>query len=210
MNKRSPQKTPNMISRVVDIDAETPSDGLEIALVPEYVPQEFEIALAEKNRDDLAAARSGDARMEAKYGDEETLSQKKAFQIWYRQHVSGLFRSDQVDAAVAKAVGKEIGSIRRWKTTFGWSKRMENLKKEEKAEEKLLLYSKNEAIEQDSLDVVLKYLAYIRSLAINELQEHHVAMMMKLVEFAQKNKDKMDPPGQALSATGVSLTIQQN
>ena len=87
---------------------------------------------------------------------------------------------------------------------------MENLKKEEKAEEKLLLYSKNEAIEQDSLDVVLKYLAYIRSLAIADLQEHHVAMMMKLVEFAQKNKDKMDPPGQVMNATGVSLTIQQN
>lgn len=199
-----------MISRVVDIDAETPSDELGIALVPEYVPQEFEIALAEKNRDDLAAARSGDARMEARYKEEESLGQKKAFQIWYRQHVSGLFRSDQVDAAVARAVGKEIGSIRRWKTTFGWSKRLENLKKEEKAEEKLLLYSKNEAIEQDSLDVVLRYLAYIRSLSITDLQEHHVAMMMKLVEFAQKNKDKMDPPGQALSAAGVSLTIQQN
>jgi len=199
-----------MISRVVDIDAETSSDEPGIALVPEYVPQEFEIALAEKNRDDLAAARSGDARMEARYKEEESLGQKKAFQIWYRQHVSGLFRSDQVDAAVARAVGKEIGSIRRWKTTFGWSKRLENLKKEEKAEEKLLLYSKNEAIEQDSLDVVLRYLAYIRSLSITDLQEHHVAMMMKLVEFAQKNKDKMDPPGQALSAAGVSLTIQQN
>jgi len=209
MNKRSPQKIAER-SKVVEKAEEVLWTDPDVLLPDTYTPTKLEMALAEKNRDDVAASQSGDARAELKQKTEESKEQRKAFQIWYRQHLSGLFKAEQVDAAVAKAIGREIGSIRRWKTQFGWSKRLENLKKEEKAEEKLLLFAKNEAIEHDSLDVVLRYLEYIRSLASADIQPHHVSTMMKLVEFAQKNKDKMDPPGQTLNTSGVSLTIQQN
>jgi hypothetical protein len=196
-------------STAVDTYQDTIWDLPEIPLPGQYVPSVREMELVEKNKTDVSNAMSGDARADLAPRKEESKDQRKAFQVWYRQHVSGLFRAEQVDAAVAKAMGNEIGTIRRWKTQFGWAKRLENLKKEEKAEEKLLLYAKNEAVEHSSLDIVLRYLAYIQSLAPADLQPHHVSMMMKLVEFSQKNKDKMDPPGQTMSAAGVSLTIQQ-
>jgi len=219
MNKRSPKKEPgtadpppecvNVGSTAVDTGQDILWEEPEIVLPGEYVPTVREMELVEKNKLDVSNAMSGDARSELAPRKEESKEQRKAFQVWYRQHVSGLFKAEQVDASVAKAMGNEIGTIRRWKMQFGWAKRLENIKKEEKAEEKVLLYAKNEAVEQDSLDVVLRYLAYIRSLAAADIQPHHVSMMMKLVEFAQKNKDKMDPPGQMMSAAGVSLTIQQ-
>jgi len=221
MSHRSPKKPPastgdpspecvNNGSTAVDTVHDTIWDLPEIQLPGHYIPTLREMEIVEKNKLDVGKALSGDVRAEQSTIREESKAQQKAFQVWYRQHLSGLFKSDQVDASVAKAMGNEIGTIRRWKTTFGWAKRLENLKKEEKAEEKLLLYAKNEAVEHDSLDVVLRYLAYIRSLAAADLQPHHVSMMMKLVEFAQKNKDKMDPPGQTMSASGVSFTIQQD
>jgi hypothetical protein len=197
-------------STAVDTVEDTIWELPEIQLPGQYVPSVREMELVEKNKTDVGNAMSGDARSELSPRKEESKEQRKAFQVWYRQHVSGLFKSEQVDAAVAKAMGNEIGTIRRWKMQFGWAKRLENLKKEEKAEDKILLYAKNEAVEHDSLDVVLRYLAYIRSLAAADIQPHHVSTMMKLVEFSQKNKEKMDPPGQTMSAAGVSLTIQQN
>jgi hypothetical protein len=200
----------NFGSTAIDTVQDTIWDLPEIQLPGQYIPTVREMEIVEKNKVDVGNALSGDTRSELAPRKEESKDQRKAFQIWYRQHLSGLFKSDQVDAAVARAMGNEIGTIRRWKTQFGWAKRLENLKKEEKAEEKLLLYAKNDAVEHDSLDVVLRYLAYIRSLASADLQPHHVSMMMKLVEFSQKNKDKMDPPAQTMSASGVSLTIQQN
>ena len=204
-----PPECVNVGSAEVDTSPDTIWELAEIPLPGQYIPTVREMELVEKNKLDVSNAMSGDAQAKLADRKEESLQQRKAFQVWYRQHVSGLFKAEQVDAAVAKAMGNEIGTIRRWKMQFGWAKRLENIKKEEKAEEKVLLYAKNEAVEQDSLDVVLRYLAYIRSLAAADLQPHHVSMMMKLVEFAQKNKDKMDPPGQMMSAAGVSLTIQQ-
>ena len=199
MNKRTPENQTDIIE-----------DWTKSTFpAPAYAPDMLEIALADKNLKELAVIQRNIKATKALEA-EETKDQKKAFQLWYRQHLSGLFKAEQVDAAVAQVLGRDIGSIRSWKTTFGWSKRMENLKKEEKAEEKLLLYAKNEAIEHGSLDVVLRYLAYIQSLDSSKIEIHHVKMMMQLVEFSQKNKGIMDAPGQTISAAGVSLTIQQN
>jgi len=199
MNKRTPENQTDIIE-----DWAKPTFP-----APAYAPDMLEIALADKNLKELAVIQRNIKATKALEA-EETKDQRKAFQLWYRQHLSGLFKAEQVDAAVAQVLGRDIGSIRSWKTAFGWSKRMENLKKEEKAEEKLLLYAKNEAIEHGSLDVVLRYLAYIQSLDSSKIEIHHVKMMMQLVEFSQKNKGIMDAPGQTISAAGVSLTIQQN
>jgi hypothetical protein len=184
------------------------------ALTPEnpeeYVPTTDELELIEQNRREVAVASSGDSRAEGNVGAEESKYQKRAFQLWYRQHLSGLFKAEQVDAAVARALEVEVGTVRRWKVLFGWSKRLETLKKEEKAEEKILLYAKNDAIEHESLNVLLKYLDHVKSIAPADILPHHVSMMMKFVDFSQKNKDKMDPPGATMNASGVSLTIHQD
>ena len=201
------------------VPAPSPVDGPSDndCIIPEVIgpdgsiePSAFEMELVEKNRQEVIPAMSGDARTLMKAKQEESKDQRRAFQIWYRQHLSGLFKADQVDAAVAKVMNVEIGTLRRWKIMFGWAKRLENLKKEEKAEERVLLFAKNEAIEHKSLDVLLAYLNHVKSLAPADILPHHVSMMMKLVDFSQKNKDKMDPPDQTMQAGGVSLTIHQD
>lgn len=186
-------------------------------IIPEVIgpdgsiePSEFEMELVEKNRKEIVPVMSGEARTLLKAKQEESKDQKRAFQIWYRQHLSGLFKADQVDAAVSKLMNIEVGTLRRWKIMFGWAKRLENLKKEEKAEERVLLFAKNDAIEHKSLDVLLGYLNHVKSIAPADILPHHVSMMMKLVDFSQKNKDKMDPPEAVMTAGGVSLTIHQD
>lgn len=203
MNLRKPPQSANRSGNP------TPADPLVPQVLPPiaYASDFIEIALEDKNSREHKYPTKEKSKTEL---NEENRQQHRAFQIWHRQHLSGLFKSEQVDAAVAKTVNKDIGLIRRWKIAYGWAKRLENIKKEEKAEEKLLLFAKNEAIEHDSLDVVLRYLAYIQSLDPSKIETHHVKMMMQLVEFSQKNKAIMEPPGQTLNAAGVSLTIQQN
>lgn len=222
MNKKSSKKSKDPApSNVVPIDSvnqlvntESYSAILMPVLTPEtiedYVPTSSELELIEKNRREVSMAMSGDGRSALKPKQEETKDQRRAFLIWYRQHLSGLFKAEQVDAAVAKVLKVEIGTIRRWKTIFGWAKRLDTLKKEEKAEEQVLLYAKNEEIEQESLNILLRYLNHIKSLAPADIMPGHVSMMMKLVDFSQKNKDKMNPPSDTMSASGVSLTIHQD
>lgn len=141
---------------------------------------------------------------------QENLAQRKAANTWIRQHLSGLFTANQVDAAVAKVIGVELATIRRWKVAFGWSKRLENTRLEERAEEQVVLYLKNEKMENDSIDTILKYINYVKSLPAGEILPGHVTAMMKLVDFAQKNKDKLKPPDPMTTATGISLTIQND
>jgi len=213
MNKKTSKKSsephPEEVAPPCQVDQLDQSIIIPEVLPPEeYIPTTFELELVEKNRKEVALAQSGESKAELQ-AKQEGREQKKAFQVWYRQHLSGLFKAEQVDTAVAKACGYEVGTIRRWKIMFGWAKRLDNLKKEEKAEEKVLLYAKNEAIEHESLNQLLRYLSHVQSLAPADLLPGHISMMMKLVDFAQKNKDKMDPPETVMSASGVSLTIHQ-
>lgn len=203
MHTRTPIKSANRSDPSPTTDLLVP----EIIPIAPFASDFIELAIEDKRNRENKHLPKEKTKTEL---NEENREQHRAFQLWYRQHVSGLFKADQVDASVAQAVKKDISHIRRWKIAYGWAKRLENIKKEEKAEEKLLLFAKNEAIEHDSLDVVLKYLAYIQSLDPSKIEAHHVKMMMQLVEFSQKNKTIMEPPGQTLNAAGVSLTIQQN
>lgn len=137
----------------------------------------------------------------------ETKEHRRCYDRWLTLHQTTRLRAGEIDEQVAKDFKIQISTLRKWKAHFGWVQKYKEIKEVEAIEDNVKLYLKNDTIEHEALDLIIRYIELVKA---GEIAGLDVQMMKGLVEFAKKNKAVIAPQEQTRINSGntnVSFTI---
>jgi hypothetical protein len=179
---------------MTDLLIEAPSD------TPKIVDTEIIDVLPTAEVPVAASVQKGDTLIEQKI-------HRRCFERWLFLNQTTKLRAGQIDEQVAEEWKIQISTLRKWKAHFGWVQKLKEIKEVEAVEDNIKLYLKNDTIEHEALDLILRYIDLVKA---GDIKGIDINMMKGLVEFAKKNKSSMTPQERTTMQAGntnVSFVI---